>query len=58
MSNTLHQATFQFAGQTDVYHGKVRDMYRFDGGNIVAVVSDRISAVSYTHLTLPTIYSV
>ena len=44
MRNTLHQATFQFAGQTDVYHGKVRDMYRFDGGNIVAVVSDRISA--------------
>ena len=44
MSNTLHQATFQFAGQTNVYHGKVRDMYRFGGGNIVAVVSDRISA--------------
>ena len=44
MSKTLHQATFQFEGQTSAYHGKVRDMYRVGGGNIVAVVSDRISA--------------
>lgn len=44
MSKTLHQATFQFEGQTSAYQGKVRDMYRVGGGNIVAVVSDRISA--------------
>jgi phosphoribosylaminoimidazole-succinocarboxamide synthase len=44
MSTTLHQAQFNFEGQTDAYHGKVRDMYRIADGNIVAVVSDRISA--------------
>lgn len=44
MNETLHNATFEFEGQTSAYHGKVRDMYRIPKGNIVAVVSDRISA--------------
>lgn len=44
MNETLHDATFEFEGQTSAYHGKVRDMYRIPKGNIVAVVSDRISA--------------
>ena len=44
MNDTLHRATFQFDGQYNAYHGKVRDMYSIQKGNIVAVVSDRISA--------------
>lgn len=34
---------FQFPGQTDVYHGKVRDVYSI-GEKLVMVASDRISA--------------
>lgn len=44
MSTTLHKAQFHFKGQSNAYHGKVRDMYTIEDGNIVAVVSDRISA--------------
>jgi len=40
----LHRSDFQLAGQTNAYHGKVRDMYTLEDGRIVAVVSDRISA--------------
>lgn len=44
MSTTLHKAQFHFKGQSHAYNGKVRDMYTIEDGNIVAVVSDRISA--------------
>lgn len=44
MSSTLHESNFNFPGQKSVYHGKVRDMYEIEGNQIVAVVSDRISA--------------
>jgi len=44
MSQNLHQSQFNFPGQTQAYHGKVRDMYTLHNGLIVAVVSDRISA--------------
>lgn len=42
--NTIASTDFQFTGQTHAYHGKVRDMYTLEGGRMVAVVSDRISA--------------
>ena len=38
--------------------GKVRDSYITGDGRRILVTTDRISAVSYTHLTLPTICSV
>lgn len=41
---TLAKTSFQFPGQVAAYHGKVRDMYTLEGGRMVAVVSDRISA--------------
>ena len=51
-----------------IYSGKVRDLYEIDDKRMLMVASDRLSAfdvilddpipVSYTHLTLPTIYSV
>lgn len=44
MSQQLYHSTFEFPGQTNAYHGKVRDMYRINDEIIVAVVSDRISA--------------
>ena len=40
----LARTDFQFPGQTQVYHGKVRDVYDIDGQWLVMVASDRISA--------------
>jgi phosphoribosylaminoimidazole-succinocarboxamide synthase len=40
----LAQTDFQFPNQTNVYHGKVRDMYTIGNRYLVAIVSDRISA--------------
>lgn len=42
--NTLSSTGFTFPTQIQAYHGKVRDMYTLEGGRVVAVVSDRISA--------------
>lgn len=44
MAQALTKTNYKFAGQTDCYHGKVRDVY-FIGDDLLAmVVSDRISA--------------
>ncbi len=40
----LTNTQFHFDGQTDVYHGKVRDVYTIDDDIIVMVATDRISA--------------
>ena len=40
----LTKTAFQFAGQTGVYHGKVRDVYTIDDDLMVMVATDRISA--------------
>ena len=44
MSNALTKTDFHFPGQTSVYHGKVRDVYKIKNDLLVMVVSDRISA--------------
>lgn len=41
--NALTQTNYSFDGQTNVYHGKVRDVY-FVNDKLVMVASDRISA--------------
>ena len=41
--NALTATNFNFKGQTDVYHGKVRDVYSI-GDTLVMVATDRISA--------------
>ena len=41
---SIQETNFQFTGQTNAYHGKVRDMYTIGDDLMVAVVSDRISA--------------
>lgn len=44
MAQALTKTNYNFEGQTDCYHGKVRDVY-FIGSDLLAmVVSDRISA--------------
>ena len=40
----LTSTNFQFAGQTSVYHGKVRDVYTINDDLLVMVATDRISA--------------
>lgn len=40
----LASTSFQFPGQTAVYHGKVRDVYSIGQDFLVMVASDRISA--------------
>jgi len=44
MSKPLTETNFNFPGQTDLYKGKVRDVYRIDSDILVMVASDRISA--------------
>ena len=44
MSGTLTHTEFSFPGQTQVYHGKVRDVYSIGEDLLVMVASDRISA--------------
>lgn len=47
MKSTLTKANFQFEGQTNVYHGKVRDVYSVGEDVLVMVASDRISAFDH-----------
>ena len=42
--STLTKTDFHFPGQTDVYHGKVRDVYFLGDDRLVMVATDRISA--------------
>ena len=44
MSQTIKETAFEFPGQTNVYHGKVRDVYSIGEDYLVMVASDRISA--------------
>lgn len=41
---SLTQTQFSFPGQTDVYHGKVRDVYFLGQDHLAMVATDRISA--------------
>ena len=42
--NALNKTDFHFDGQTNVYHGKVRDVYTVKNDLLVMVATDRISA--------------
>lgn len=44
MAKTLVRTDFNFKGQTNVYHGKVRDVYSIGNDILVMVATDRISA--------------
>lgn len=43
-ATTLTRTDFNFPGQVDVYHGKVRDVYNINDSLLVMVATDRISA--------------
>lgn len=45
--NAIKESHFQFAGQTAVYNGKVRDVYTIRDEHLIIVASDRISAFDY-----------
>jgi phosphoribosylaminoimidazole-succinocarboxamide synthase len=42
--NALTNTDFHFDGQTNVYHGKVRDVYTVKNDLLVMIATDRISA--------------
>ena len=44
MSNTLTKPQFNFPGQQQVYHGKVREVYTLDNDILLMIASDRLSA--------------
>lgn len=44
MAKTLVRTDFNFEGQANVYHGKVRDVYSIGNDILVMVATDRISA--------------
>lgn len=44
MAKTIVRTDFNFEGQTNVYHGKVRDVYSIGNDILVMVATDRISA--------------
>lgn len=44
MYQPIYRTDFKFPGQTDVYHGKVRDVYTIADKFLVMVATDRISA--------------
>lgn len=44
MAKTLVRTDFNFEGQTNVYHGKVRDVYSIGNDILMMVATDRISA--------------
>lgn len=41
---TLTQTEFNFSGQKEVYHGKVRDVYSLKNEKLIIVATDRLSA--------------
>ncbi len=47
MEKAIIETNFRLPGLKNRYKGKVRDVYHFDGGYLVMVVTDRISAFDY-----------
>ncbi len=44
MAKALVNTDYNFPGQTEVYHGKVRDVYSIGTDTLVMIATDRISA--------------
>lgn len=44
MSNTIIDTDFQFPGQKNVYHGKVREVYTLEDNKLLMIATDRLSA--------------
>ncbi len=44
MSNTITNSQFNFPGQQQVYHGKVREVYTLESDILLMIATDRLSA--------------
>ncbi len=44
MSNTIIATDFNFPGQKNIYHGKVREVYTLENNKLLMVATDRLSA--------------
>jgi len=44
MNRILTETDFHFPGQTNLYHGKVRDVYMINNELMAMIVTDRVSA--------------
>jgi phosphoribosylaminoimidazole-succinocarboxamide synthase len=44
MNNTIIETNFNFPGQKDLYHGKVREVYTLENDQLLMVATDRLSA--------------
>ena len=44
MNNTIIATNFNFPGQKNVYHGKVREVYTLENNRLLMVATDRLSA--------------
>ncbi len=44
MSNTIVSTNFNFPGQKNIYHGKVREVYTLENNKLLMVATDRLSA--------------
>lgn len=44
MNNTITKTDFNFPGQTNVYKGKVRDVYTLKDDRLIMIATDRLSA--------------
>ena len=42
--NTITSSNFEFPGQLSKYKGKVRDVYELEGGMLIMIATDRLSA--------------
>ncbi|MFQ3578836.1 MAG: phosphoribosylaminoimidazolesuccinocarboxamide synthase [Bacteroidales bacterium] len=47
MKGVLKKSEYRFVNQTNVYHGKVRDVYTINDSILVMIASDRISAFDF-----------
>jgi phosphoribosylaminoimidazole-succinocarboxamide synthase len=47
MKEALVKSDFTFPGQTNIYKGKVRDVYTLNNGLVIMIASDRISAFDH-----------
>jgi len=47
MKNTIVKTDFNFPGQTNLYKGKVRDVYSINEDKLIMIATDRISAFDF-----------
>ena len=47
MKNTITKTNFNFPNQTNLYKGKVRDVYTINNDILIMIATDRISAFDH-----------